>query len=110
MTLAAIYGSFKVSRNTQATTLYRDNALAWEAKAKIQEGEITDLKEKVLERDNKISKLEAAVAVLQDTVTGKVALDAIALQVGSIVDIQNRILTAIEDNHRAISEVRAKLN
>lgn len=110
MTMAAIYGAFRVSKNTQATSMYRDNALAWEGKAKIQEEDIKELKDRLGERDEKIRNLEATVAVLRDTVTGKVVLDALAQQVGSIVQMQDDILRLLRDNQSKIDEMHARMN
>lgn len=110
MTMAAIYGAFRVSRNTQATALYRENALAWEGKAKIQEDDIKELKERLGERDEKIRNLEATVTVLRDTVTGKVVLDTLAQQVGSLVQAQDDMLRLLQNNQSKLDEIHARLN
>ena len=87
ITVAALFGSWKVSRNTAATKIYRDLAEAWEKKAGEQESEIRDLKARDAEKGQEIAALRTQLAVLQDTVTGKTALEALGAQTAEILDL-----------------------
>lgn len=75
ITIASVFGTFRMSRNTQAMTLYRETATGWQAKAELQEGEIAELRENLAKKDRQIADLQARVQVLQDTVTGKSLLE-----------------------------------
>jgi hypothetical protein len=83
---ATILASFRVTRNTQATVLYRENAAGWEAKSKLQTvqaaetaagygQQLDELRVQGAEKDQKIADLTARVEVLQDMVTGRSLLE-----------------------------------
>jgi hypothetical protein len=87
LSAATIFASFRVTRNTQATALYRENAAGWEAQAKLQKTQAADmqsgydqqlgeLRAQGADKDQKIADLTARVEVLQDMVTGKSLLEA----------------------------------
>lgn len=75
ITISTVYASFKVTRNTQATAVYRTTAEGWEAQAKLQERQIAELTAQAARKDQKIADLTARVEVLQDMVTGKSLLE-----------------------------------
>lgn len=77
ITAATVWGSFRVSRNTQATTLYRETASAWEAKSTAQDDEIASLKRALVTKDTQIAELNARVSLLTDMVTGKSVLEEV---------------------------------
>lgn len=86
ITISTVYASFRVTRNTQATAVYRATAEGWEAQSKLQDQQIAtikadssrhlaDLSAAAAEKDQKIADLTARVEVLQDMVTGKSLLE-----------------------------------
>lgn len=75
---ANVLGSFRTSRNTTTVAGYRDAAQAWEAKAKAQEGEIIDLRSSLAEANVKIDGQERRIQMLQDMVTSKALIEALA--------------------------------
>jgi hypothetical protein len=84
-TIAALFGSWKVSRNTAATRIYRDLAEAWEKKAGEQASEITDLKERDAAKGQEIAALRNQLLVLQDVVTGRSALELLDNRTATIL-------------------------
>lgn len=86
LSAATILASFKVTRNTQATALYRENAAGWEAQAGLEktksaemqaayDRQLDELRVQAAAKDEKIADLTARVEVLQDMVTGKSLLE-----------------------------------
>jgi heme/copper-type cytochrome/quinol oxidase subunit 1 len=70
LTLVALAASYRVSKRSVSTQVYRDTAAAWEAKSKAQDAENAELRAQLTSRDEKIAVLTGRVGVLQDTVTG----------------------------------------
>lgn len=85
--LAGILGSWRVSRNTAALTQYRETALAWEAKAKVLDVEITDLKTADHLKEQRIGELVGKVSVLQDTLTGKMAWEVLERKLAEALEL-----------------------
>jgi uncharacterized protein YlxW (UPF0749 family) len=105
ITVAAVFGSFRVARNTQTTSLYRETALAWEAKARAQEAEIHELQERDTEKDKRIATLQARVEVLQDTVTGRAALESLQTMVAHThaqLEDLGQVLAAVREDVRGL--------
>lgn len=75
---ANVFGTFRVSRNTAAVSAYRDVALAYEAKTKVQEGELTDLRTQLASANAKIETLGTRVQTLQDMVTARSLIEAMS--------------------------------
>ncbi|HEV2172906.1 MAG TPA: hypothetical protein VGR71_05030 [Nitrospira sp.] len=103
ITVAAIFGSFRVARNTQTTTLYREAAQAWEAKARSQEDEIHELQKRDSEKDRLIAELKARVEVLQDIVTGRSMLEKLSLSVEQNNQQLRKIVTLVNELHDSFS-------
>jgi hypothetical protein len=68
---AGVGGSWRLSRNTQSVNVYRENALAWQQKAELQSGQITDLQTASAVKDQQIIELKARLSTLEGVVTGK---------------------------------------
>lgn len=69
--VAGVIGAaFRVSRNTQTVANYRESAQAWEAKAKVQESEISDLKEQVGDLQAREAEKDVTIAAMQEQITG----------------------------------------
>lgn len=85
--LAGILGSWRVARNTAALTQYRETALAWEAKAKVQDVEITDLKEADHLKEQRLAELTGKVAVLQDALTGRMAWEVLERRLAEALEL-----------------------
>jgi uncharacterized protein HemX len=89
-------GSWRLGRNTQTVTLYRDTALAWEAKASAQEAQLEQLEADNRAKDTKIAELVARVGVLSDMVTGKSAIEAMEGQMTELLAQCQRILAEVK--------------
>jgi predicted nucleic acid-binding Zn-ribbon protein len=100
----AVFGQYKVSKNTTALTQYRETAQAWEGKARAQETEISDLKESDHKKDTKIAELEGKVQVLQDALTGKASWDILENRISEALAIAGETRTAV----RSIQELLSK--
>lgn len=69
--IAGVIGAaFRVSRNTQTVANYRESAQAWEAKAKVQESEISDLKEQVSDLQARESEKDITIAAMKEQISG----------------------------------------
>lgn len=72
VTAAGLVGvSFKVGRNAQTVSNYRDSADAWEKKSHSQAEEIAELKAKLSANEATSNKLQDRVQILEELVTGK---------------------------------------
>jgi uncharacterized protein (UPF0276 family) len=78
ITIATILGAFRMSRSNSAMTGYRDAAASWEAKAKAQEAEISDLRTDLATANASIEALTKRVQMLQDMVTSRTLVEALA--------------------------------
>lgn len=78
ITTASVMGTFRVSRNTQTVSTYREAAQAWQTKAEAQEEVINDLKTQLAEANAKIEELSKRVQMLQDVVTSRSIVEALA--------------------------------
>lgn len=78
VTVASVFGTFRMSRNTSAITGYRDAASSWEAKAKAQEVEIADLQARLDAANASIEALNQRVTMLSDIVTSRTLVEALA--------------------------------
>jgi hypothetical protein len=85
--VAGVVGSWRVARNSTIVTQYRETALAWEAKAKVQDVEIADLKAAGTANVQRIAELNGKVSVLQDTLTGKMAWDVLERKLAEALDL-----------------------
>jgi hypothetical protein len=85
--VAGVIGSWRVARNSTIVTQYRETALAWEAKAKVQDVEIADLKTADTANVQRIAELTGKVAVLQDTLTGKMAWDVLDRKLAEALEL-----------------------
>jgi TolA-binding protein len=79
VTVAAVFGSFRVARNTSAVTSYRDAAQGWQAKAEAQKVEISDLQTELATANASIEHLEKRVQMLTDMVTSRTLIEALAV-------------------------------
>jgi chromosome segregation ATPase len=97
-----IGGSFRVSRNTQTVSNYREAALSWESQSKALEAQVRLFEEQLAERDAhartvesqfeaqlaekdaRIHELEGRLTTLQDVVTGKAAVEALTTEMRSV--------------------------
>lgn len=109
VTGAVVFGSWRVSRNTTATQQYRDTALAWEGKARAQDAEISDLKQALAAKDSQIADLSARVAVLQDTVTGKSALEILEARSAEMLQMSAEVRTVVRANTEILADLRDKM-
>jgi hypothetical protein len=75
---ANVFGTFRVSRNQSAVSGYRDAAAGWEAKARAQEVQIVDLRTVLATANAKIDAQEQRINMLQDMVTSKTLIEALA--------------------------------
>lgn len=78
---AAIWGQFRVSKNSSATAAYRDTALAYEAMHKAKDTEITELRAQNNTQAAQIEALTQKVNMLQDMVTSRTLIEALARDV-----------------------------
>ena len=87
----AIGGQYRINRTDRSVKITKEIAEAWEAKAQQQESQIADMKQLAAEReqettaalaakDTEIAELRARVQVLQDLVTGKSAIEDLAIR------------------------------
>lgn len=82
VTAAGLIGvSFKVGRNAQVVTNYRDSANAWETKARAQSSEIAELQEKLATNDSLIKKLQDRMKMLEELVTGQAAISSLTTSI-----------------------------
>lgn len=82
ITAAGLIGvSFRVGKNGQTVSNYREAASAWETKARAQAEEITTLQEQLADAKHRLGELEARLQLLQDMVTGRAAVADLAAQV-----------------------------
>jgi hypothetical protein len=107
----AVFGQWKVSKNTTALTQYRETAQAWEGKARAQETEITDLRHEVgelqlqmAEKGKENAELTGRVSVLQDALTGKASWDILESRISEALSIAGETRTEV----RAIHEMLIK--
>lgn len=91
--------SFKVGRNAQTVSNYRDSADAWEKKSHSQADEMAELNARLAANDIKfaaneatIKKLQDRVQVLEELVTGVAAITGLATKMDqSFVSLQMHI-------------------
>lgn len=93
-------GSFRLARNTQTVSNYRDAAQAWQAKADAQQGELDELKTELAEKQSQISDQQKQIAelsgrmrTLQDMMVGQNALETLRTEIGTARD---QIIGAIQ--------------
>lgn len=98
VTAAGLVGiSFKVGRNAQTVSNYRDNADSWEKKALSQSGEIADLQARLVANDAVIRRLQDRVGLLEEMVTGKAAINELAVTIStSFVNLQAHVDSRME--------------
>jgi predicted RNase H-like nuclease (RuvC/YqgF family) len=105
----AVFGQWKVSKNTTALTQYRETAQAWEGKARAQETEITDLRHEVAElqvqmteKGKENAELTGRVSVLQDALTGKASWDILESRIGEALSIAGETRTEVRAIHEML--------
>jgi cell division protein FtsB len=123
ITGSTIWASFRSTRNTQATALYRDTAAGWEAKSKLQDEQMTemkadyarqldDLRASEADKDAKIADLNARVDVLQDMVTGRSLLEehhrAFETQSAAILAIAEATRNEVRAMHVQVSSLAGR--
>lgn len=97
--------SMRVGRQTATVNNYREAAQSWEAKARSQGSEITDLKAKTLALEKASSAQIAEIQVLKDMVTGRQAIEELK---GTIADLESKMITQA-DFDAWQQEVRSRL-
>ena len=74
------WAALRVGKNAQVLKNYRDVAASWKEKAEAQEDQIKDLITDLATAHAETNRLSDRVTFLQDAVTGKSAIDALAAQ------------------------------
>lgn len=87
LTMVALFASWRVSKRSVSTQLYRDTAAAWEAKSKSQDQENADLRIQLAARDQMVSELQGRVSVLQDTMTGARSWDTLERRTAEMLNL-----------------------
>jgi len=103
MAAAAILGQWRVSRNTTATTQYREIAQGWEDKARLQADEIADLQADKHRKDREIAELKGKVQVLQDALTGKASWEILESRIGEALAIAGEMRTELRQVHEMLA-------
>lgn len=110
ITAAGLVGvSMRVGRNSQTVANYREAAASWEAKARAQEGQITQLQAADAAKKEQITELTAKVQLLQDMVTGKTAIEQLAAQVADTFDRIDAKIIGRDVFDAAFDELRGEI-
>lgn len=109
LTFVALFASWRVSKRSVSTQLYRDTAAAWEAKSKSQDAENADLRAQLATRDERIADLTGRVTVLQDTVTGARAWDALERRTAEMLALAAETRAETRAVHEEVSAGVAQL-
>lgn len=102
--------SLRVGRQTATVSNYREAAQSWEAKARSQESEISDLQAKVLALEQAKGTQDAEIRVLRDMVTGRQALGELQQMIQQTVDGLRSELVTKSDFTGWQSEIRSRLD
>jgi chromosome segregation ATPase len=102
LTIVALLASWRVSRRSVSTQVYRDTASAWEAKSKAQDAENADLRAQLATRDERIADLTGRVTVLQDTVTGARAWDSLERRTAEMLALAAETRAETRRIHEAV--------
>lgn len=102
LTMVALLASWRVSKRSVSSQLYRDTAAAWEAKSKAQDQENADLRRLLASRDEKIADLTGRVGVLQDTVTGARAWDTLERRTAEMLALAADTRAETRQVHQAV--------
>lgn len=105
----AIGGSWKISRNTQAVSIYRENAKAWQDKAELHEERIRELEAGSAAKDTQITGLKAKLAQLEDMVTGRSLLEQLIRDVNAQTSETMAQMGDIRGDLRANSEALSSI-
>jgi chromosome segregation ATPase len=123
-----IGGSFRVSRNTQTVSNYREAALSWESQSKALEAQVRLFEEQLAERevhartmesqfeaqlaekDARIHELEGRLTTLQDVVTGKAAVEALTVEMRSVVQAVDTVKGHVDQVHLDLAAIRETLS
>jgi hypothetical protein len=121
-------GSFRVGRNTQTVSNYREAALSWEASAKALEAQVHQFEEQLAERDvharevetgfeaqlaekdARIHELEGRLTTLQDVVTGKSAVEALTVEMRAVVTGLDTVKGHVDQVHLDLAAIRESLS
>jgi uncharacterized coiled-coil protein SlyX len=99
LTIVALFASWRVSKNAVSGQVYRDTALAWEAKSTQQSQEITDLNAKLAQRDQQLAELRGKVDFMQDALTGRKSWEVLEARMaevlGQLGDIRGDLRTLL---------------
>jgi hypothetical protein len=87
LTIVALIATWRTSRRSVSTQVYREAAAAWETKSKAQDVENADLRVKLAARDEQVASLNGRVGVLQDTVTGARAWDTLERRTAEMLSL-----------------------
>lgn len=108
ITVAAVLGgSFRSGKNTAALTAYRETAIAYQTKAEAQEGKIHDLETQNASQAMTIAELQAKMALLQDLVTGKTAIDMLVARAGEMLDQMAATRSEVREVHELLTKGKA---
>jgi hypothetical protein len=109
LTGVALAASYRVSKRSVSTQVYRDTAAAWEAKSKAQDIENQDLRAKLTARDSMVAELQGRVSVLQETVTGARAWDTLERRTAEMLSLAAETRSETRQLHEAVNDGLAQL-
>jgi myo-inositol-1-phosphate synthase len=109
LTGVALVASYRVSKRSVSTQVYRDTAAAWEAKSKAQDIENQDLRAKLTARDSLVAELQGRVSVLQETVTGARAWDTLERRTAEMLALAAETRSETRQLHEAVDDGLAQL-
>lgn len=109
LTLVALFASWRVSKRSVSTQLYRDTASAWEAKSKAQDAENADLRVQLSRRDEKIADLTGRVGVLQETVTGAQSWATLEHRTAEMLQLAADTRAETREIHQATNAALARI-
>jgi uncharacterized protein YukE len=109
LTFVALFASWRVGKRSVSTQVYRDTAAAWEAKSKSQDAENADLHAQLAARVAQIADLTGRVTVLQDTVTGARAWDALERRTAEMLSLAAETRGDTRRIHETLNELLEQL-
>lgn len=102
--VVGVGGTWRASRSTSALNQYRETARAWEAKATAQSMQLKDLETGSAEKDQRIAELEGKVAVLQDSLTGRVAWEILEAKIAEALALMSDTRTEVRQVHQLLED------
>lgn len=123
--VVAVAAVWRSSRNNTTLQNLKDAAESYKLKTEAQDvtiadmrrdhdAEVAGLSSRLADKDHELNELRGRVAVLQDLVTGKTALEQLAGTVADLVSAhtasENRILAAVAAAQQSVDALRGDLS